>query len=151
MSVARRLARTASIRAPADIRRLFRADPADRRYRKSHEWAKLDGDVATVGITDHAQAALGDIVFADLPEIGTSASAGETAATVESVKAAADIYAPFDGEIVAINDSLEGSPDLINQEPHAEGWMFQLKLSDPADFEKLMDATAYEKCIEEED
>lgn len=123
--------------------------PTDRRYLKSHEWAKLDGDTVTVGITDHAQTELGDIVFADLPDLGAAASAGETVVTVESVKTAADIYAPVSGEVVAINDKLEGSPELINEQPHDDGWMFQLKVSDPAEFEAMLEAGAYEKSIED--
>lgn len=111
----------------------------------------MDGDTVTVGITDHAQTALGDIVFADLPDIGASTSAGETVVTVESVKTAADIYAPVSGEVVAINDKLEGSPELINEQPHEDGWMFQLKVSDPAEFEAMLEAGAYEKSIEDGD
>lgn len=123
--------------------------PADRKYKSSHEWAKLEGDVATIGITSHAQAALGDIVFADLPEIGTTASAGEKAATIESVKAAADIYAPITGEVVSVNDKLEETPDLINSEPHDNGWIFQVKVSDPAQLDELMDSVSYEKSLED--
>lgn len=124
--------------------------PSDRKYRSSHEWAKVDGDIATVGITDHAQAALGDIVFAELPEIGTEATAGEKAATVESVKAAADIYAPITGEIVGINENLESQPDLINQGPHEDGWMFQVKVTDPAQFDELMDSSSYESSLKKD-
>lgn len=126
-------------------------DPTDRRYRTSHEWAKLDGDVATVGITEHAQAALGEIVFAELPEKGAEAEAGGTAATLESVKAAADIYAPVDGEVVEVNAMLEDAPELINTSPHDDGWMFRIKLSDATAFDQLMDAAAYEKTIETDD
>lgn len=125
-------------------------DPADRKYKSSHEWAKLDGDVATIGITDHAQAALGDIVFADLPEVGSDAGAGERAATVESVKAAADIYSPVSGEVVGVNDLLEETPDLINSEPHENGWIFRIKIADPKQLDDLMDSNAYEKTIAEE-
>lgn len=125
-------------------------DPADRKYKSSHEWAKLDGDIATVGITDHAQAALGDIVFADLPEVGSDAGAGERAATIESVKAAADIYAPISGEVVGVNDKLEDTPDLINSEPHEDGWMFRIKVTDPKQLDDMMDSNAYEKTITDE-
>lgn len=125
------------------------ADPSDRKYRSSHEWVKLDGEVATVGISDHAQAALGDIVFADLPEIGASAVSGEPAATVESVKAAADIYAPIDGEVVNVNKNLEETPDLINSAPHDDGWIFQVKVSDSSQLDALMDSEDYEKTLEE--
>lgn len=124
-------------------------DPTDRKYKKSHEWAKADGDIVTVGITEHAQAALGDIVFADLPEIGAATSAGEPAATIESVKAAADIYAPVGGEVVGVNEKLESSPDLINSEPHDSGWMFRVKVSNPAEMDTMMDAETYEKTLEE--
>lgn len=124
-------------------------DPSDRKYKQSHEWTKIDGDIATIGITDHAQAALGDIVFADLPEVGAAASAGEKAATIESVKAAADIYAPITGEVVGVNDKLEETPDLINSEPHDNGWIFQIKVSDPAQLDELMDSESYEKSLED--
>ncbi|KAI0559752.1 Glycine cleavage H-protein [Gracilaria domingensis] len=110
----------------------------------------MEGDVATVGITEHAQVALGDIVFADLPEKGSEAVSGERAATVESVKAAADIYSPFNGEIVGVNERLEEAPDLINSEPHGDGWIFQVKLSDPGEMEPLMSAEEYEKSLEDE-
>lgn len=122
-------------------------DPSDRKYKSSHEWARLDGDVATVGITDHAQAALGDIVFADLPELGLEVGAGERSATIESVKAAADIYSPITGEVVAVNNKLEDTPDLINTEPHEEGWMFRIKISDKSEVDALLDSTAYEAEI----
>lgn len=123
--------------------------PDDRKYVKSHEWAKLDGDVATVGITEHAQKLLGEIVFADLPDIGTEAVAGERAAALESVKAAADIYAPIAGEIVQVNESLQDAPDAINEGPHEDGWLFKIKVSDPSDMDSLLDAKSYEKLTEE--
>lgn len=135
-------------RAPVSARFLT-SYPSDRKYKSSHEWAKLDGDVATIGITHHAQAALGDIVFAELPKIGTETAAGERAATVESVKAAADIYAPLTGEVVSVNNQLEQTPDLINTEPHEEGWIFRVKLSDTAQLDAMLDSAAYEKTIEE--
>ncbi len=125
--------------------------PSDRRYKASHEWAKLDGDVATVGITDFAQSELGDIVFADLPEIGTQTTAGESAATVESVKTAADIYAPVGGEVVAVNEKLEDSAGLINEEPFGDGWLFQLKVADKGEFDSMLDAAAYEQVLENKD
>lgn len=130
---------------------MHHTDPKDRVYRPSHEWAKVTDGVATVGITQHAQEALGDIVFADLPAVGTDAVSGETAATVESVKAAADIYAPVSGEVVAVNEQLEGAPELINSDPHDDGWMFQIRLADPADkLDGTMDAAEYEATILED-
>jgi glycine cleavage system H protein len=126
-----------------------REDPSDRKYKSSHEWVKVDGDIATVGITNHAQAALGEIVFVDLPEIGRVVAPGENAAALESVKAAADIYAPIAGEIIEINGKLEDSPNLINENPHDDGWMFQLKISDPSELEELLDSTAYAATTEE--
>jgi glycine cleavage system H protein len=110
---------------------------------------KVDGDIATVGITDHAQAALGEIVFVDLPEIGRVVAPGENTAALESVKAAADIYAPITGEIIEINGKLDDSPNLINENPHDDGWMFQLKISDPSELEELLDSTAYAATTEE--
>jgi glycine cleavage system H protein len=123
--------------------------PSDRKYKSSHEWVKVDGDVATVGITDHAQAALGEIVFADLPEVGREVTAAEGTAAVESVKAAADIYSPIAGELVKINANLEDTPDLINKKPHDEGWMFQLKIADPSELDGLLDSTAYAATLED--
>ncbi|PXF48247.1 Glycine cleavage system H protein, mitochondrial [Gracilariopsis chorda] len=145
----RRVAQSAPAFMRPSLLRHFSSYPSDRKYNSSHEWAKLDGDVATIGITDHAQAALGDIVFADLPEVGSSAVSGERAATVESVKAAADIYAPLDGEVVGVNEKLEETPDLINSEPHEEGWIFQIKVSDPSQLDALMGSDDYEKTLEE--
>jgi glycine cleavage system H protein len=128
-----------------------RADavPSDRKYKSSHEWVKVDGDVATVGITDHAQAALGEIVFADLPEVGRELAAAEASAAVESVKAAADIYSPITGEIIKVNGELENTPDLINKKPHDEGWIFQLKIADPKELDGLLDSTAYAATLED--
>lgn len=122
--------------------------PSDRRYVKSHEWAKLDGEVATVGISHHAQEELGDIVHAELPEVGSDATAGQPAAAIESVKAAADIYAPITGEVVEINDMLEGEPDLINKRPHEDGWLFKVKVADPATVDTLMSSEEYEATLD---
>lgn len=105
--------------------------------------------MATVGITDHAQAALGEIVFADLPDAGAEFAAGENAAAVESVKAAGEIYAPVAGEVVAVNDALEDTPDMINKEPHGDGWMFKLKLADAGEVDALLDAAAYEATLDD--
>lgn len=110
---------------------------------------KVDGDIATVGITHHAQAELGDIVFAELPQVGSEANAGKQAATVESVKASAEIYAPISGEVVGVNNELESNPELINSDPHENGWMFQVKLSDPSSLDAMLESDAYEKSLEE--
>ena len=121
----------------------------DRRYRSSHEWALLNGDVATIGISDFAQDSLGDVVFFDLPEVGDSVTEGESFAEVESVKAVSDVYAPFDGTIVEVNEALSDNPELINQDPFGAGWMIKVQLSDVSAFESLLDAAAYQKNCEE--
>lgn len=117
--------------------------PANLKYTADHEWIALEGDVATVGITNHAQEELTDIVFVELPEIGRECEEEEGIAVVESVKAASDIYAPVAGEIVGANEALEADPALVNTDPHGEGWIFKIKVSDLADVEALMDADAY--------
>ena len=123
--------------------------PADLKYTPSHEWAKLDADgTVTVGITDHAQEALGDIVFLELPEAGRTLKAGEECAVVESVKAASDIYAPIAGEIVARNDSAVDAPESVNQDAYA-AWLFKLKPANAADLSGLLDAAAYAKIAAE--
>ena len=123
--------------------------PADLKYTPSHEWAKLEADgTVTVGITDHAQEALGDIVFLELPEPGRTLKAGEECAVVESVKAASDIYAPIAGEIVARNDSAVDAPESVNQDAYA-AWLFKLKPANAADLSGLLDAAAYEKVAAE--
>lgn len=121
--------------------------PADLRYTKSHEWVRLEDGVATVGITDHAQAELTDVVFVELPEIGRELDAGDPTAVVESVKAASDIYTPLAGEIVAANDAVEADPSLINTDPYGEGWIFKVKVRDSAQLESLLDAAGYEGQI----
>lgn len=123
--------------------------PTDLKYLESHEWirAKADGTV-TVGISDHAQEALGDLVFVEVPETGKSLEKGAAAAVVESVKAASDVYSPVSGEVIAVNEALKGSPELVNQDPYGEGWLFKLKLSNPAELEQLLDAAAYGKVVE---
>lgn len=117
--------------------------PADLRYTKDHEWVRLEGDVATVGITDHAQEQLGDIVHAELPEVGDAVQAGKACCEVESVKAVSDVYSPVSGEVVEVNGALEDSPDLINNEAHRGGWLFRVRLSNPAEVGELMDARKY--------
>lgn len=118
--------------------------PTEYRYSPEHEWVSpvVDG-IVTIGITDHAQAELGDVVYVDLPEIGSKCEAGESIAAVESVKAASEIYTPVSGEIVEANDELDGEPDIINKDANNAGWIFKIKLSNPAELEGLMDAAAY--------
>jgi glycine cleavage system H protein len=125
--------------------------PADVRYASTHEWARLEeGGIITVGITDHAQDALGDVVFVELPAVGTELNAGEEAGVVESVKAASDIYAPVSGKVIAVNTLLENAPETVNGEPYGDGWFFQLRASDLEELESLMDADAYrEQCDNE--
>lgn len=116
-------------------------------FTKDHEWIRLDGDVATVGISNHAQNALGDIVFADVPEAGKTLSKGDDAAVVESVKAASDVYAPVGGEVIESNDALSGDPALINRDPEGEGWFFKMRLDDPSQLDELMDEAAYREWV----
>lgn len=120
--------------------------PADLRYAKSHEWVRLAGDVAIVGITDHAQHELTDVVFVELPEVGRTLKAGEACAVVESVKTASDIYSPVGGEVVEANASLESDPGLVNREPYGAGWFIKVRL-DGGPPDALMDATAYSAQI----
>lgn len=116
--------------------------PADLKYTKTHEWARLEADgTVTVGITDHAQAQLGDMVFVELPEIGRQVVAAEECAVAESVKAAADVYSPVSGEVLAVNETLNDQPELINQDPYGAGWLFRLRPN--GGLEELLDATAY--------
>ncbi|QQZ36167.1 glycine cleavage system protein GcvH [Pseudomonas sp. SK2] len=123
--------------------------PADLRYAESHEWARLETDgTVTVGISDHAQAALGDVVFVELAEVGKVFAAGDAAGVVESVKAASDIYAPVGGEVIAVNEELADSPELLNEKPY-ESWIFKLKPSDTSELDKLMDAAGYKAAIGE--
>ncbi len=118
--------------------------PTDLKYSASHEWAKIEGDLATVGITDFAAGELGDIVFVELPAVGTKVSAGKPFGTVEAVKAVSDLNAPLSGEVAEINSNLEATPDLVNKDAYGQGWMLKIKLSDPAEAAKLMDAAAYD-------
>lgn len=121
--------------------------PENLRYATSHEWILVEGDTGTVGITDHAQAELTDIVFAEPPAIGKSVKAGEVAAVVESVKAASDIYSPVSGEVIARNEAIEADPSLLNTDPFGTGWIFKVRLADPAELEALKDAAAYREQI----
>ena len=118
--------------------------PADLRFAESHEWARLEADGSvTVGISDHAQQALGDVVFVELAEVGKVFAAGDAAGVVESVKAASDIYAPIGGEVIAVNEELADSPEQLNEEPYG-AWIFKLKPSNPAELDKLLDAACYQ-------
>lgn len=124
--------------------------PSELKYASSHEWARLEDDgTVTVGISDHAQEALGDVVFVELPEIGNTYSAGEEIGVVESVKAASDIYAPIAGEVIAVNEALEDSPEVINESPYDDGWFFKLQPSEVGELENLMDAEAYDAECDE--
>ncbi len=120
------------------------------KYTPEHEWLKIDGDIATVGITNHAAEQLGDIVFVELPEIGTKFSQGDDVAVVESVKAASDIFAPIDGEIVEINTELESTPEEVNTDPQGSGWFFKMKISNPDQIEDMMGVDEYMKLLEEQ-
>jgi len=121
--------------------------PSDLRYAKSHEWVRVSGDEATVGITDHAQHELTDVVFVELPEVGRRVKAGEACAVVESVKTASDIYTPVSGEISAVNKPVTEIPALINREPYGNGWLFRVRLSDPAEAQALMSPEQYSAQI----
>ena len=121
--------------------------PEDLKYTKSHEWVRIEGDTATIGITDHAQDELGDVVFVELPEEGATFDAGESFGTVESVKAVSDLYTPVGGEVVEVNSALEDAPENINEDPYGEGWIVKLRTTDGAD---LLSPEEYEKVVEEE-
>lgn len=116
---------------------------ADLKYTEEHEWVLIEGDVATCGVSDHAQEQLGDVVFVELPEVGRTVAKDEECAVVESVKAASDVFAPLSGAIVEVNPALEGDPSLVNSEAVSGGWFFKIKLSNPSELEGLMDADAY--------
>ena len=117
---------------------------SDLRYSKEHEWVRLEGDVATVGISNFAQEQLGDVVFVELPDVGKTVEQNGDACVVESVKAASEVYAPVDGEIVEVNAALEEDPELVNQSPTGEGWFMKFRISDPAQVEAMMDEAAYD-------
>jgi glycine cleavage system H protein len=121
---------------------------ADKRYTKDHEWVVLDGDIATVGITDHAQEQLGDLVHVELPELERAVAEGETCAVVESVKAAADVFAPLGGKVVEINETIVEDPSIVNSDAEGEGWFFRIELDDTDSFETLMDQDGYDEFLE---
>ncbi|MDQ3964992.1 MAG: glycine cleavage system protein GcvH [Actinomycetota bacterium] len=122
--------------------------PAELEYTKTHEWVRREGDVATVGITDHAQEELGDVVFIELPEEGASFDAGDSFGTIESVKAVSDLYAPVGGEVIEVNETLNDSPERVNEDPYGGGWMIRLRISGEGE---LLSADEYEKLLEEEE
>jgi glycine cleavage system H protein len=125
--------------------------PQDCRYSKSHEWVRIEDGEATIGISDYAQHALGDVVFAELPDVGRNLSKGESFGVVESVKAASDVYAPISGEVIKINEALLDAPETLNNDPYGEGWMLKLRPSNlEADLGELLDAAGYEQHIEDE-
>ena len=121
--------------------------PADLRYAKSHEWVRVNGDVATIGITDHAQHELTDVVFVELPALGRKLKAGEACAVVESVKTASDIYSPVSGEVLAVNQKVDDEPALVNEKPYDDGWFFQVKVSNPDELTALMNDQAYKSQV----
>jgi glycine cleavage system H protein len=126
------------------------SSPADLKFSKSHEWVRVDGDVAAIGLADHAQSELGDITYLELPDVGDSVTAGEALGVVESVKAASDIYAPIGGEVVERNENAVNSPELVNQSPYDDAWLIKVKPSNTADLDSLMDAVAYDEFLENE-
>ena len=121
--------------------------PADFRYTKEHEWVQVEGNTATIGITDHAQHELGDIVYVDLPKVGTNAEAGKTFGSVESVKAVSDIYAPVSGEIVEINESLSSAPESLNSDPHGAAWLIKVRMTTQDEIKQLMSSENYQKYV----
>lgn len=125
--------------------------PTDLRYASTHEWVRPEGNgVFTVGISDHAQELLGDMVFVELPDVGAEIATGDDVAVAESVKAASDVYAPITGEVIEVNEDLEDSPELVNSDPYGDGWLFKIKAEDPEEVEALLDAEGYEGSIEDE-
>jgi len=121
--------------------------PTQYRYTKEHEWADLEGTQAKIGITEHAQGELGDVVFVELPAVGTQLKKGDNLGTVESVKAVSDIYAPLSGKVIEVNTKLESAPETINQDPHGAGWLVVLEVADPSEADHLLDAASYENEI----
>lgn len=124
--------------------------PAGLKYSKEHEWVTADESVAIVGITDHAQEQLGEIVFVELPAVGDKVSKDDPFGVIESVKAVSDIYAPVSGSVVAVNEDLAGSPETVNEDPYGDGWLIKVKVSDPTDYDDLMDSEEYEAMVAEE-
>lgn len=123
--------------------------PKELRYTKEHEWVKIEGDRLTVGVTDYAQTQMGDVVYVELPEVGTEVTQGDGFAVVESVKAVSDVYAPVSGEVLEVNEELTDSPEKVNQDPYGEGWLAVLKITDPDQIKDLLDSTAYAEVAAE--
>ena len=121
---------------------------AEKKYTKEHEWVEVDGNTATVGITNHAQESLGDIVFIDLPTVGKEVKSNEELCVIESVKAASDIYAPIDGEVIEINNNLNDDASIVNQDPEKDGWIFKMKIADPSQYNNLMTLDEYLASLE---
>ena len=121
--------------------------PDDRKYTQEHEWVQVEGEIGVVGITDHATGELGDIVFVELPEVGSEFSAGDSVGTIESVKAVADLYLPVSGEIIEINDAVVDSPELLGNSPMDDGWLVKVRLVEPSELDRLLDASAYEELL----
>jgi glycine cleavage system H protein len=124
--------------------------PEDLRYHREHDWARIDGDEATFGVTWYAQDALGEVVFYEPPEVGSETTKDQAYAEVESVKAVSDVYAPLSGEITAVNDAVSDSPELVNEDPYGDGWLVRVKLTKPSEVDELLDAAAYRKLLEDE-
>ena len=124
--------------------------PSDLKYTSTHEWIRVEGNKAVVGLTDFAQHELSDVVYVELPSVGDEVSAGGACAVVESVKSASDIYSPVSGTVTRVNEGVNDTPDIVNKDPYGEGWLFEVELSDPSELEKLMDVGAYRKQVESE-
>jgi glycine cleavage system H protein len=122
--------------------------PENLKYTKDHEWVKLDGDIATIGITDYAQGELGDIVFVEIETVGETLEKEETFGTVEAVKTVSDLFMPMSGKIIEKNEGLDDSPEVVNKDPYNKGWMIKVKISDPSEFNELLDAVAYKELVE---
>ena len=125
--------------------------PTELKFLSTHEWALVEGDIATIGVSDHAQELLGDLVYVELPEQGSTVAAGDSVGVIESVKAASDTYAPLSGEIIEVNDQLEDAPEQINNDAYGDGWMYKIALEDLEEVENLLDAEAYTESIDEDD
>ena len=125
--------------------------PSELKFLSSHEWVLVEDGIATIGVSDHAQELLGDLVYVELPDTGTTVAAGDSVGVIESVKAASDTYAPISGEVIEVNDDLEDSPDRINVDPYGDGWMYKLAIEDPEELESLLDAEAYSESIVDDD
>ena len=125
--------------------------PSELKFLSSHEWVLVEDGVATVGVTDHAQELLGDLVYVELPEAGSSVAAGDSVGVIESVKAASDTYAPVSGEVIEVNEELENAPDKINDDPYGDGWMYKVSMEDPEEVGDLLDAEAYSEAIADEE